>query len=334
MSGNFSSDVFQWYTEQGISSFAGSWNNGTTDLLVQDQTPLATFFQEHHKELNEAMLATKNMMRYKRKNWLYRRNKNKGDRKQENGTDDTTDGINDYCDDVTNKDDPLIEGNCEPTELVLIPEEDEESASVADQYSTNIEEAENGDVCDVFSCDLCEYKTKRKLNINKHVTIRHRGGRQPRIECDQCDHKAINKYVLKKHIKTVHEGLRYPCSQCDYKPTTKWNLNLHVATVHQEAQPVKTDNEGLNYICDHCNYKTRRKGNMIAHLANNHRDGQPVKQKPQEGLIYLCDQCDYKTTRKWNLKPHVENIHNTILQEYPPGIPFFSGDFSDSILST
>merc|ERR1719509_634233 len=105
-------------------------------------------------------------------------------------------------------------------------------------------------------------------------------------------------------------------------------------TVHKQAQPVKTDMEGLNYICEQCDYKTRRKGNMIAHLANNHRDGQPAKQKPQEGLIYLCEQCEYKTTRKWNLKPHVENIHNTILHEYPAGIPFFQGDYSDSILST
>ena len=42
--------------------------------------------------------------------------------------------------------------------------------------------------------------------------------------CDQCDYKTKRKYGLKKHIESVHGGVWHSCEQCDYK--TKWKDNL------------------------------------------------------------------------------------------------------------
>jgi len=53
-----------------------------------------------------------------------------------------------------------------------------------------------------LTCDKCDYKTKKKSNLQRHRAYRHEG---VRWACDKCDHTASSKQNLKKHIYATHE---------------------------------------------------------------------------------------------------------------------------------
>ena len=50
--------------------------------------------------------------------------------------------------------------------------------------------------------------------------------------CDQCDYKTKWKDNLKKHIDAVHGAVWYSCDQCDYKSKWKDNLKKHIDSGH------------------------------------------------------------------------------------------------------
>ena len=63
----------------------------------------------------------------------------------------------------------------------------------------------------LYSCDLCEYKTKQKGDLKKRIEFLH--GNAPH-SCDQCDYKAKLKWGLKRHIRSAHKNLIFSCDQC------------------------------------------------------------------------------------------------------------------------
>ena len=51
-------------------------------------------------------------------------------------------------------------------------------------------------------------------------------------KCLQCEFSSKDRGNLKKHIGYKHEGIRYACHHCDYKATTTSHLNRHVKNIH------------------------------------------------------------------------------------------------------
>ena len=43
-----------------------------------------------------------------------------------------------------------------------------------------------------------------KKNINSKV-----------IKCEKCDYKTKDRSNLKKHVMAVHDQVKFPCSECD-----------------------------------------------------------------------------------------------------------------------
>ena len=62
--------------------------------------------------------------------------------------------------------------------------------------------------------------------------------------CDQCDFKSKWKGSVKKHIDSVHIDMRYSCDQCDYKAAQKGTLDRHIDSVHGDVCHW--------HICDQC----------------------------------------------------------------------------------
>ena len=58
------------------------------------------------------------------------------------------------------------------------------------------------------------------------------GGKKP-FKCEICDYSSLQKGELNQHISDVHEGKKpFKCEICDYSSLQKDTLNQHVLVVH------------------------------------------------------------------------------------------------------
>ena len=93
-------------------------------------------------------------------------------------------------------------------------------------------------------CLQCEYKTTKKLYLQRHITSVHEGQKFP---CKLCGSTFTQKGNLQKHIKSVHEGQHFECHICEYKSSQKVNLQKHIKSVHGK---VKSELESENVILE------------------------------------------------------------------------------------
>ena len=75
-----------------------------------------------------------------------------------------------------------------------------------------------------YSCPKCNHCTVYKINVEKHIKIKHLGVRFP---CNECDGRFTTPHVLKLHIDTIHRKIKYPCDRCDYKAKSPSALYIH-----------------------------------------------------------------------------------------------------------
>eukprot|EP00092_Neocalanus_flemingeri_P083225 GFUD01104424.1.p1 GENE.GFUD01104424.1~~GFUD01104424.1.p1 ORF type:complete len:275 (-),score=30.23 GFUD01104424.1:32-856(-) len=62
---------------------------------------------------------------------------------------------------------------------------------------------------------------------------------QKKFPCEKCEYRSRTKGDLKKHVLAIHEGVRYPCDQCNYRATQSGHLKLHKKTQHSKSLGVK-----------------------------------------------------------------------------------------------
>jgi phage host-nuclease inhibitor protein Gam len=81
----------------------------------------------------------------------------------------------------------------------------------------------------VYSCQQCEYVSKRLADLKRHVKDVHDKIRD--LKCHICDYKSSQSSNLKQHIKTVHSKIKdLECHICDYKTADSSNLRTHIKT--------------------------------------------------------------------------------------------------------
>ena len=96
-------------------------------------------------------------------------------------------------------------------------------------YATHIE-AHGSEI----KCDLCDYTTKLRRNLNKHLWQMHTK-REKIHQCDQCHQNFILPYQLKDHKEKIHEGIvrkLHSCDQCEKKFRYPYEVKIHVEKVH------------------------------------------------------------------------------------------------------
>ena len=79
-----------------------------------------------------------------------------------------------------------------------------------------------------LKCDLCEYKTALRAELNTHVRSVHEG---LYYSCSECDWSSKWKSRLDKHIRIKHFGYRIKCNECDWSTTRSDRLKTHVETL-------------------------------------------------------------------------------------------------------
>ena len=149
----------------------------------------------------------------------------------------------------------------------------------------------------LFSCNLCDYKAARNIQVIHHKLSVHEGRKD--FKCEICNHSTVSKYNLKAHMKQIHENIKYECSMCESQYTSKTALSNHIAKVH-----TKTCKE---YKCHICDYKTNFKQLLKIHVDGIH-----------EGITYQCSipSCGSVFKYQANMRAHIKNIHGRQKRKY------------------
>ena len=92
----------------------------------------------------------------------------------------------------------------------------------------------------MFECEVCSMKFARKYDLNRHMTIVHKGIKDFRKNCYACAicekiFKNISNY--RRHIRIVHdEERKYKCLICESRFSENSILKRHIVLVHEEKQ--------------------------------------------------------------------------------------------------
>ncbi|XP_049514061.1 zinc finger protein 528-like [Dermacentor silvarum] len=117
-----------------------------------------------------------------------------------------------------------------------------------------------------YSCQLCNYKTKRKTHMDKHLRI-HTGERP--FKCHLCPNTFTQKWHLKQHLRS-HTGERpHQCHLCQETFTQRSHLIRHLRN-HTGERP---------FPCVHCGASFAQRENLLRHMSHH------VKKEPRYGKV-------------------------------------------------
>lgn len=111
--------------------------------------------------------------------------------------------------------------------------------------------------CESIKCPHCEYSTKCKTNLKRHIEL-HTNNK--RFICELCGSSFHAFATLKEHHAFVHsENRSFICTVCNKGFKSKSTLQRH-ARIHSEVRP---------YKC-HCNRDYKRMSHLKRHMASAH----------------------------------------------------------------
>ena len=165
-----------------------------------------------------------------------------------------------------------------------------------------------------FQCGECEYKTKQKISLTRHILSLHSGQVQ---ECE-CGKQYRWQVDLRRHREAAHSGKMFACRQCEYQGKSSRSLRAHEKARHSETRPDLT--------CPTCGAEFSSKGGLEVHInkhlglretcleCGNSFSSQSVllrhmKQTHLEGNLVTCPSCQKTFTRTDSLTRHVKTAH-------------------------
>jgi uncharacterized C2H2 Zn-finger protein len=91
-----------------------------------------------------------------------------------------------------------------------------------------------------FGCDLCDYSSNWRNNLETHSKFVHCGGNKD-FKCYECDATFGRKTHLQRHINAIHKKInRFSCDMCDYSAHHKKDVNRHSKAVHDDLGKTKS----------------------------------------------------------------------------------------------
>ena len=127
----------------------------------------------------------------------------------------------------------------------------------------------------ILSCNICDFKAKRKGQLKEHKQTMHEGSKNKRkynpggpVNCSHCGKSYTDKKSLWRHKNTEHYKIRYYCSFCDFKGT---NLRRHIRSIH----------EGKKHPCSICAYQATQTNSLKNHMKRIHKTSSEVCSNPE-----------------------------------------------------
>lgn len=181
-------------------------------------------------------------------------------------------------------------------------------------------------------CEICpDYKTKWELTYRNHMKIKHGIGSQEIFSCNLCDYNTRVKLCLKRHIDRHNKFLpeqKYKCEhpECNYECDSRSLLKIH-NLIHND------ENEKKAFKCTECHYSTNSKTHILKHIKSAHNTGDDTvvsvsmknsdkviekRRRPNGKTLYRCMKCTFQTHYHSFLLKHLvkhregESKQNTI----------------------
>ena len=87
-----------------------------------------------------------------------------------------------------------------------------------------------------FRCVKCNYVTHVKARYTKHVKYHS----MPMIKCDLCEFRTPYKWNLDRHLKNHMGGGMYKCSLCNFTAHIKQSLTVHIQNHHLSPEKARS----------------------------------------------------------------------------------------------
>lgn len=98
-----------------------------------------------------------------------------------------------------------------------------------------------------FACSLCDYRTDRKENLNKHASSVHMDEKPFECPTPGCGYRSSYRRSIAHHVLRVHSGVRAfacDCTGCSFRGISKGEVLRHVQRVHQKTK------RAFCHLCD------------------------------------------------------------------------------------
>ncbi|KAJ8910029.1 hypothetical protein NQ315_003459, partial [Exocentrus adspersus] len=159
----------------------------------------------------------------------------------------------------------------------------------------------------LYKCDWCDFKTKWKALLNSHVMEFHNNDSEIKwYKCDFCDYRSKRQTAMRSHVTLNHnrscrtlshkQTKRFQCTLCNYRSNWKYAIRKHASLEHNEDSKIKW------YKCDLCPYKTKYRSSLRTHKLV-HMDDSEIK-------WFHCHLCEYRSKYKYHFKSHIQRHIN------------------------
>jgi hypothetical protein len=128
-------------------------------------------------------------------------------------------------------------------------------------------------------------------------------------ECLVCDYKTVRKYNLDKHLETIAHINRKINNDTIFGNVSNTNNKIMVcATIEQKTYAKSEQNEQdiVIYKCEKCKYFCSKKSNYNRHLMSKRHISLNQEQN-QEITMYDCSMCNFKCKKNSNYNIHLSS---------------------------
>lgn len=160
-----------------------------------------------------------------------------------------------------------------------------------------------------FFCDICEFVSKRKKNLERHLNSVHMKISKSICSFTGCNQQYTTKAALKLHLVRDHdEASPFGCEKCKQKFSCESMFKIHQQRLNCRPRKKKTAAKikATEKSCPHCKFKTAHRFSLNQHINLIHLNIRKT---------WKCEYCDgLEFTNRVLLNQHLYNSHKASLR--------------------
>jgi KRAB domain-containing zinc finger protein len=158
-----------------------------------------------------------------------------------------------------------------------------------------------------YSCDLCNFSTNRKKNLERHILAVHLKTRKFNCSFVNCNSAYTTKAGLNLHVIRDHEeNSPFKCEKCLRKFSCASFLKHHLQVLSCRPRPTRANKTLIEKClsCPHCPFQTAYQFSLKQHINLIH-----LKKR----RLWKCEHCEnVDFSSKKSLNNHLFTIHNML----------------------
>lgn len=174
---------------------------------------------------------------------------------------------------------------------------------------------------DQFHCDLCQFSSKRKKNVERHILAVHMKSFKFSCSFSGCKRQYTTQAALKLHCVRDHdETSPFKCEKCNQKFSCESLLKIHSQRL--SCRPRRKQNNDKKKFekslkCMHCEFKTAHQFSLKQHVNLIHLNIRKT---------WKCSHCDAEFLNRTSFNQHMFSLHNSSHTRCPDCDQAFSSE--------